>query len=85
MSLVCPEEQCVIASLDKYLHKHDIEDHLLGTLLLHLLSSFPAIAIEDDLECLYNHSLRCIIVDRLIPGLQCDEFLTWYRCLECFK
>lgn len=87
MSLVCPEEQRVIpgASLGKYLHKHDIEDHLLGTLLLHLLSSFTAIAIEDDLERLYDRSLRCISVDRPIPGLQYDEFLTWYRCSECFK
>ena len=87
MSLVCPEEKRVIpgASLDEYLRKCDIEDHPLDTLLHHLLSSFTAIAIEDDLERLYDRSLRCISVDRPIPGLQYDEFLAYYRCSECFK
>ncbi|KAK2462989.1 hypothetical protein APHAL10511_004976 [Amanita phalloides] len=85
--LVCPEEGSVIpgALLWNYLQKRDIKDHPLDTLLCHLLSSFPAIAIEDDLECLYNQSLRSICVDRPIPGLKYDAFRTHYHCPECFK
>ncbi|KAK2459291.1 hypothetical protein APHAL10511_008693 [Amanita phalloides] len=85
--LVSPEEQSVIpgALLWNYLQKWDIKDHPLDTLLCHILSSFTAIAIEDDLEGLYNHSLQSICVDRPIPGLKYDPFCTHYHCPECFK
>ncbi|KAF8347301.1 hypothetical protein F5887DRAFT_1175044 [Amanita rubescens] len=84
--LVCPEERRVVpgASLEDYLKKRNIKDCPLNTLLQHL-SSFAAIGFKDDLETLYNCSLRSINVDRPIPGLQYDAHLTHYRCPECFK
>lgn len=85
--LVCPEQKRVIpgASLKSYLQELNVKDHPLVTLLNHLLSSFKAITIEDDLQSLYNFSLQYISVDRPIPGLQYDVTLTHYRCPECFK